>query len=1565
MEQFGKYQLIRRIGAGGMAEVFLARTAVAQGLSKELVIKKIHPDYARSPRFVSMFVAEASIALGLNHPNIVQVFDFGRVDGTFFLAMEHIDGLDLVRMLAAAQQAGRPLPVELAAFIVQETARGLDYAHRKTDAFGAPLGIVHRDVSPQNILVSLDGAVKLVDFGVARARGMDEDLGVVKGKYHYMAPEQARGEAVDRRADVFAIGVVLFELCCGRPLFPGSNQEALAQVKAGAIVRPRDVNPAIPDTLEAAILGALAFHPDDRFQSARDLQTALGRFLLERARDTGRLVDEGMLAQFLAEIAPLRQHGVTAGGGPAGGPLAGTGSALAQGTDVAALPAFIDPAAVPPRLPQPSQLPGQPASQPASQPVGARLVGRSSDEISQLDIAIPPADLDTPREVRERKHVLVVAGLLRSPGEAAGAPGAPGTERTEGSHGAPRLFAAHERTRWDADWARTLRDIAFKHHARVYAADARGFALVLGVPVSAEDDPEHAIQLALALVEAADALGRERGVDLRLGVGIQRGMGVLRRQPTSPLGPAGPAGAAVRADEDVELAPWTTDVAVQLASRAAAGEILVSGGVQQVARVDWRFAAIGALALTAEAADALAADAVDAPAQQVRVHRLLGPKERAERLRDHGAPHGDPIGRELELRALRDAYRDVLVRRAKRCVLLAGDVGVGKRALVNAFLRSLPRGEAVVLRAVTRVATAYTPYAVIADLARDVLALAESAPPALVRERLQRLVQTLYPEPAEAHQAARVVAVVHMLLTGTDQRGDAGSALFGGAARAAQMAQDAGVPPAARPVSRRAGTTEDSALDADERRQRVWQAITRMEQRMAPGQPLVVIVEDAHWCDDESLDLFRRLFKLPTRRPVLVLLTSRPDARIARVASAIEADILRVDALDPESAMALITRRFAPDADAGDLARQILARTGGNPYFIREVLDSLRERGVVVEEVTATGARLLRWVDRGAPLGVPSSVEAFLATRIDSLPAPEKQALLYAAVLGRSVRSEAVADLLERSPEAELVALSQRGLLVAREGRYNFANDMLMTVAYGLLASEERTRLHRRAAAHLAEAPRYRPGQDDAVIARHLELAGDATAAAERYLRAAIHAASVGGNGDALRQLGRALKLLPREDRARRFEVHAQREEILRRLARKPEQLREIQSMLRAAQVLGDPGRLAQAHALLASFHLDAGNAAAAAFAATPALEHAQQAGDPLAEAEALRLQALIAQRMGHGAESLEMAQRALALCDDSHAGLEQRARVLNVRGTTLWHMGRLEQAIESYAEALVIYRHLHRQQQEALALNNMANIFAAMGEYEEALAHYKQSLKLDQQHGDRAAVSTKLSNIGQTYADIGDLARAERYLRRGLALADEIGDDAASTDAAISLGQVALQQDRHAEAIELFERGLTLARQVEDRYMEIRARIYLAWAHLEAGRTAALALDLARTATEQAEAMPMPVGQIYGLAVQALALHALGRTGQAADASARAVALQAGMQRPEGAEQILLVHATLCEPAGRLDEAVQAIRQARREVDAKAARLRDATLRAVYLGSRIPAAVHATHDRLVTTVSS
>src|SRR5262245_31099145 len=317
MEQFGKYTLIKKIGTGGMAEVYLARTTVAQGLNKTLVIKKIHTAYARSRQFVTMFVDEAKIALGLNHPNIIQVFDFGAVGDTYFLAMEYVEGMDLLRLLQDAAKARHRLPYGISAYVVQQLAKGLDYAHRKVDEFGQPLGIVHRDISPQNILLSWDGGVKVVDFGIARARDVHEEQGVIKGKFAYMSPEQARGEPVDCRSDVFAAGIVLFELVCARPLFHGKGKEAHEMVKSGAIPRPRDFAPGLPESLERVILKALAFHRTDRYETARDLQHDLSRFMLEWGQKSGVLIDSGVLAQQLAQLGA--EHRVVAPRPPAEG----------------------------------------------------------------------------------------------------------------------------------------------------------------------------------------------------------------------------------------------------------------------------------------------------------------------------------------------------------------------------------------------------------------------------------------------------------------------------------------------------------------------------------------------------------------------------------------------------------------------------------------------------------------------------------------------------------------------------------------------------------------------------------------------------------------------------------------------------------------------------------------------------------------------------------------------------------------------------------------------------------------------------------------------------------------------------------------------------------------------------------------------------------------------------------------------------------------------------------------------------------------------------------------------
>ena len=219
---FGRYELLKRLAGGGMGEVYLARQSGLDGFQKLLVIKTLLPHLCEDEEFITMFKDEARVTAQLIHPNICQVFEFDQVGGVYYMCMEYLRGEDLRRLWKACEAHGTPLRVPLICRIIADAASGLDFAHRLRDAKGEPYHIVHRDISPQNILVSWDGGVKIVDFGIARARDVHEEAGVIKGKFAYMSPEQARGEPVDCRSDVFAAGIVLYELVCARPLLPHS-----------------------------------------------------------------------------------------------------------------------------------------------------------------------------------------------------------------------------------------------------------------------------------------------------------------------------------------------------------------------------------------------------------------------------------------------------------------------------------------------------------------------------------------------------------------------------------------------------------------------------------------------------------------------------------------------------------------------------------------------------------------------------------------------------------------------------------------------------------------------------------------------------------------------------------------------------------------------------------------------------------------------------------------------------------------------------------------------------------------------------------------------------------------------------------------------------------------------------------------------------------------------------------------------------------------------------------------------------------------------------------------------
>ncbi|MEQ8275962.1 MAG: serine/threonine-protein kinase [Deltaproteobacteria bacterium] len=282
MRRFGRYELIEKIATGGMAEIFLARHHALPDFDRLVVVKRLLPALARDATFVSMFLDEARTSAGLNHPNVVQIYDLGVMDDQYFIAMELIEGEDLVEITHRATELEQSIPVAIAARIVADTCKALHHAHEQTGYDGKPLNIVHRDVSPHNVLVTYAGDVKIVDFGIAKARTQTSKTGagMLKGKYSYMSPEQCMGTSLDRRSDLFSLGVVLYELTTGRRLFHFErSHDILEAITEAPIPPPSQVVRGYPKALEAIVLRALERDPDRRYATALDLQRALEEFL--------------------------------------------------------------------------------------------------------------------------------------------------------------------------------------------------------------------------------------------------------------------------------------------------------------------------------------------------------------------------------------------------------------------------------------------------------------------------------------------------------------------------------------------------------------------------------------------------------------------------------------------------------------------------------------------------------------------------------------------------------------------------------------------------------------------------------------------------------------------------------------------------------------------------------------------------------------------------------------------------------------------------------------------------------------------------------------------------------------------------------------------------------------------------------------------------------------------------------------------------------------------------------------------------------------------------------------
>jgi eukaryotic-like serine/threonine-protein kinase len=309
MSEQQRYRVLKRLASGGMAEVFVAESAGIEGFKKQVAIKRVLPQLSKKEQFIAMFLDEARLSAHLSHSNVVSVFDIGVGDGTYFIVMEFVDGADLKAVMEHHKKIGRPVPVEIAVFITAKICQGLAYAHELENLEGVPLQIVHRDITPANVLITKYGEVKIVDFGLAKASSQlaESDAGVIKGKFGYLAPETVLEQGVDHRVDIFALGIILWEMLAGRRLFLGDTDFATVRlVREANVPALSGLNPDVSRELEQIIGRALARDQATRYMSARDFGRDLTRFLFR----LGRSVNEDDVAKTVRNAMGVPGHPV-------------------------------------------------------------------------------------------------------------------------------------------------------------------------------------------------------------------------------------------------------------------------------------------------------------------------------------------------------------------------------------------------------------------------------------------------------------------------------------------------------------------------------------------------------------------------------------------------------------------------------------------------------------------------------------------------------------------------------------------------------------------------------------------------------------------------------------------------------------------------------------------------------------------------------------------------------------------------------------------------------------------------------------------------------------------------------------------------------------------------------------------------------------------------------------------------------------------------------------------------------------------------------------------------------
>ena len=1528
-ERFGKYHVLEKIAQGGMAEVYKVKTVGIAGFEKIQALKRILPNSAREGRFIRSFIDEARIAVELTHRNIVQVFDFGKADGELFLAMELIEGKDLRSAMGQAVSRDLMPPIPVAAFIIAEAAAGLDYAHRKTDGYGGTLGIVHCDVSPSNIMLSTDGYVKILDFGIARATFASAlERRRLRGKPRYMAPEQTLGEPPTAAADVFALGIIAWELFTGLPLYRGPNIKAILEaVRTTHPPRIDRLNDKVPKEIVDAVAVALSREPGDRGTSA-DLAQACTR--------TAMAAGARALAAWLADLEARESK-----------------QALAWQPEVTSIsvPKPVD-TPPPPRpsvrsitaslanVPSPGGdlgegTPGFQDPQFDATSTGVqRFEGkeRSTTAVSRYEptttaVAAPPRPEPTVSATGHRYldqtatsarwgHEGTVAGVGRLadvlPDDTAFASfhNREGTVPTEPfsrpSYEALQLLpgVAPSSLRFDDDvthhsypLAGTPEDTSYDSLEVDGDDPARQQDGLIDEPI---DDDLGSIAAGVlaerrrAVVVAGILSGASpevlRPVTRSLGeLAYQRG-GVVIAQENDLLMVA--FGLEVAGEDDVAIAMgWAMDAAAMAKDASeGTGMINLAGGPATMEIVLQVGARTG---VSTGSHDGTARVPPEASEEALALAREAAP--------DRPLFVGTTGRLTSGLYALREVPATRQVARRSKAIEVVGLRGFDERDRE----RQVRHGKFVGRTQQLIELEIWYQRAIAADRRLVVLisGAAGVGKTRLVQEMIARRVATGTPtrvvqtSASPAHHLAPFALVIDLYQAALQLPSARGRAARQQLVQRLQHVMMKSGAPIER--AREVGIDVDRAMELRDGVSVGAPEVADLRPRLSAGlaafravmadraQPQLTVIEDIHLADGASLEVLRHTLAVQAAGPELLVLTARPEGPAAPAVDV----VLTIGDLVGAELRSLVTDRLGPAASALNIAA-VLARGGGNPLDIEELAQAVREAGGEV----------------------PASARDVIAARIDRLSVKAKTVLRFSAVLGGTIRMRILQELLdEEALRAELDELVAAGFLVkpssagsSTEGDLHFARDLVREVVYESLSAREQRDAHAQVGRLLAS--RFFAGREEppAAIAEHLERGGEPAGAAAFWLRAGRLALTASDADAAIGCFTRTLTL-ERElgiapptptSRARRREALAGREEAHRLqgdLESDPNDLDDLQRLCE-----GDPARLADVALRRAQRMLRWGDYANASIATMVAEDHAIAAGDDRLRGEGLRIRSEILERLGRYDEALVVVSHARELFHRIGSLADEMAAMIG-RGRIHLMRAHYPAARDAYKPVMQLIDRTGDPWLERIVTNHVAVIEMCLGNFTTAMSSAKRSLELCRRYGDRGREGDGLSVAGIIQLEVGLYDRAAATFAEALEILSRTQSRWSRTDCLIYSGICDLRRGG-TNGMLLLDEALGEARRLGARYLEANALIARAGAKLRHGAFAAAVEDAAEGTAVAHQAT------LVGYAIQGTARHALalarlgGRLPEAVDLANRALAMLDQQKVLEGSEEEVYV---------------------------------------------------------------